>query len=104
MADSQIKAKYPGLSHFFGAYFHEDWNLDHASANDVIELFLSECNREDVARIVQEITQLEGSSPTEEVLRESIFSLGSYYDVTADNVTFKEWIGRVRKRFSLAYQ
>jgi hypothetical protein len=80
----------PELHQFFGGSFHQDWTLDHETADDVVQAFVAEATPHErlmVARALKDLLDL-----PDESLGEAIFALGAYYDPTADGLTVRQWL------------
>ena len=62
------------------AYFHQDWNVEHETADQVIEAFLNEFASEDLKLVRQELNSLFGKGKNELALREFLLKeLSCYY-------------------------
>ena len=85
------------LDQFFGAYFHQDWVDEHASADEVVRLFVRDMDKapERVRETADAIDQLVASSPDEESLRTALDRYGCYYLPGADGLTYREWLRHV---------
>lgn len=71
---------YPELQQFLAAYFNQDWVDDHETANDVIDLFISESNLETKTKVQLELDKLILSKNTEQELKDYLFEdIGCYY-------------------------
>lgn len=67
------------LHQFFGGYFHQDWQLEHATWQGIIGHFLSESNPADSAHVVAGIEYLLSDSASDEKLCSLVQKLGCYY-------------------------
>lgn len=93
--------EYKKLKDFLAGYFHQDWLYDDESAIAVVERYLSEWPRDEVLAVIEEIGQLLEEVKNEADLRTAVLKLGSYYEVGADGLTYREWLELVRKRLAL---
>lgn len=81
------------LESFFSGYFHEDWDLDADTTEDVARLYRSQVSAQKATEIADEIGQLLDDLLSEEDLQKFLFErLGCYYDPTLDGQTFREWL------------
>jgi hypothetical protein len=55
---------YPALDQFIGAYFHQDWDLDHGTEFEVIDYYIKTSWRGEVERVIEEIARLLREYPT----------------------------------------
>lgn len=46
------------LQQFFGAYFNQDWTVEHSSADEVIDSFLLDSTRETIIIVKEEVLEL----------------------------------------------
>ncbi len=99
MLKKSIENKYPNLFQFFASYFHEDWDLDHSTADEVVDCFIYENPKNVVIQVLEELSELQISYPNEDDLKDRIFALGCYY---IPHVTFNEWITHLKIVFSRA--
>jgi hypothetical protein len=90
-----VQERYPKLSHFFGAYFHEDWNLDAASDLEVVRRFKRETAAAGLERVRRELSAFL-AEPLDEVALDDVLvrSLGCYYDPTPA-MTNRDWLHRI---------
>ncbi|WP_269325476.1 contact-dependent growth inhibition system immunity protein [Pseudomonas sp. Leaf59] len=61
------------LQQFFGAYFHQDWMEEHATADEVIDSFLLDSSRDTIMTVRGEILQLAQSFTTDQSFQENLF-------------------------------
>ncbi len=55
---------YPALNQFIGAYFHQDWDLDHGTEFEVIGYYIKTSWRGEVERVIEEIGRFIHEYPT----------------------------------------
>ncbi|MGF6111661.1 hypothetical protein HKK52_18005 [Pseudomonas sp. ADAK2] len=71
---------FPELHQFFGAYFHQDWTVEHETAEQVIDAFLADSDSEDLTIVRGEITALLNQGKDEMELRNYLLQeLSCYY-------------------------
>jgi hypothetical protein len=49
---------YPVLRGLFGAFFHQDWSVDHATTDDVVTAFIADSGRDELAMASNELESL----------------------------------------------
>jgi hypothetical protein len=91
---------FPNLGEFLGCYFHQDWPCDDESAVAVVERYLREWPSDEVQTVVKEIGLLLEEAKSEEDLRTTVTKLGSYYEVGADGLTYRDWLKSVSERLA----
>ena len=90
-----IRDRLPHLAHFFGAYFHEDWDFDDPDDRAVVDRFLRCESRERVDYARVEINHLLAMPLADEELSEVVFrDLGCYYTPEPD-VPMRQWLRSV---------
>ena len=84
------------LRHFFGAYFHQDWDLDADDEDDVIRAYVGHARLpEDVVELLHEIDRLLAFGLSDHDLLEALGVLGSdYYPSGATNA----WLRALRAK------
>lgn len=88
---------YPTLENLFAAYFHQDWAVEHGSADEVIAYYRRSETPEQVARAGGEAEALLGEGLDEATLGARISALGSEYDPTRDGATWRGWLQRLAR-------
>jgi len=90
----------PTLALLFGAYFHQDWQIDAMSPLDNVKLFADgEAGSVGAARA--ELDLLLDAGMTEEELREFVVRrLRSFYDLTLVGKRMRTWLEEVRDALS----
>ncbi|MEZ1318435.1 contact-dependent growth inhibition system immunity protein [Pseudomonas fluorescens] len=75
-----MNQEYPELHEFFGAYFHQDWTVEHDTAEQVIEYFSSHSDPADLTLVLQELGSLLKLRKSEMELRSYLLrELSCYY-------------------------
>lgn len=95
--------RYPELFQFFAGYFHEDWPVDAATADDVVETFMGTHARDECLKLAQLIDAFAATTPDDQALEHALFTdLGCYYVPAADGRSVRDWLqhlsGRLRAR------
>jgi hypothetical protein len=86
------------LEQFFAGYFHQDWDLDDSSWEDVVRRFKADVAGE--AGIVAELIRKELLSldRSDQELSELIWNnYGCYYRPQGGGTTMKEWLTQVQE-------
>jgi hypothetical protein len=94
------KEQFPALHDFLSAYYHEDWNVNAQTANNVIIHFLSNASASEIpTQIAEEIDELLTAKINDSELNNLIFDhLGCYYSPEADNLTVRDWLASIAKQ------
>ena len=80
------------MAQFFGSYFHQDWDLNDATAGAVTQRFVVENSAEVVRKVSLELGQLLSLPATESDLRQLLFDeLGCYY-LPPEGVSTRKWL------------
>jgi len=83
----------PNLAQFFGAYFHQDWDLEADDALGVIRNYLKEANFPSTQQTIKEIEQLIKMNLSEEQLRDIIVcDMSCNYDPSRYGISYLEWL------------
>lgn len=94
------------LHQFFGAYFHQDWNLTASNPDEIVRLFIDDgYSFNEVINLAEKIekyaaTKSDDSGDEEGLLRE----LGCYYMPSADGIGTRSWLTHVAKLLRSAYE
>ena len=82
MEGERLRTDLPDLAGFLGGYFHQDWTLDHQSADEVIEVFRADVDDETRERLNAQIDMIlaEESEVTDTML----------YDLRCSYVTWSD--------------
>jgi hypothetical protein len=85
------------LAHLGGAYFHQDWDLEYAKPNDVIEAFMREEEPGAVTELASEVASVL-ASPMDETQIADLWigeCCASYDPVDNGDTTFRGWFANV---------
>ena len=75
-----MNKEFPELHQFLGAYFHQDWTVEHETAEQVIDAFLADSDSEDLVIVRREIGALLNLGKDEMELRDYLLKeLSCYY-------------------------
>ncbi|MHC8365960.1 contact-dependent growth inhibition system immunity protein [Pseudomonas sp. ZT5P21] len=89
------------LHDFFGAYFHQDWTIEHESAEQVIDAFLADSAIEDLMVVCQELDFLLAKRKGEVELREYLLKeLSCYYCYWNEWESGEAWLRHIAKKLS----
>ncbi len=83
--------RYPSFASMYADYFHEDWRLEDASADDVVERYRRFAPPDQVDHLTDELTALLASNRSEDALRADLGPFTNY-DPTEDGQTVQAWI------------
>ncbi len=87
------------LAHLAQAYFHQDYDLEFATPNDVIEAYKRDEGQAAVAELVAQIGSILSSPMSDsDVGNVWIRQLGAAYDPIRDGKGYREWLGLVRQQ------
>jgi hypothetical protein len=87
---------YPELQQFLAGYFNQDWVDDHESANEVIDLFISESSKETVIKVQLELDKLISIKNNEQELQDYLLTdIGCYYYYPNEWSDGKTWLQHV---------
>ncbi|MGJ7518215.1 contact-dependent growth inhibition system immunity protein [Pseudomonas baetica] len=90
------------LHDFFGAYFHQDWTVEHDTAEQVIDAFLSESDARDLKAVKQELYELLDQKRAELELRTYLLrELSCYYCYWNEWESGESWLRHIANK--LAY-
>lgn len=89
---------YPHLDQLLAAYFHQDWALDGARWEDVVDLFAAESAPGVVAQSRAELARLTAAGFTDRELTRLLAQLGSSVDPAAWGLTPAQWLAAVGAR------
>lgn len=95
----KVEEKYPELYQFFGGAFHQDWNCDFASPEDVIRNYIKESHRIWVEQAIQELEILLKEKNTKaEWYRIISDDFGCEYSLRLRNLDPVEWLKKILKQ------
>jgi hypothetical protein len=89
---------YPHLDQLFAAYFHQDWALDGARWQDVVDVFAAESAADVVAQARAELARLAAAGFTDGELTRVLAQLGSSVDPAAWGLTPGQWLAALGAR------
>jgi hypothetical protein len=96
--------RYPVLRGFFGAFFHQDWSVDHDTPDDVVTAFIADSRRDELAMASNELESLLalrlGDADLEQVLDKELASDYVPSDTGGSN---REWLEHVASRIRTAH-
>jgi len=88
------------LEQFLGGYFHQDWMLESARAEEVVDRYLADESSERVRRAAGQLADLLATADSEEALQAVVLGeLGCSY---SPSETMREWLESVRARLESA--
>jgi hypothetical protein len=91
------------LHHFFGAYFHQDWRIEHDCAEEIISAFLADSSNDILRATQQQINALISTQKDELGLRECLLKeLSCYYCYWNEWKTGEDWLCHISNRLSAA--
>jgi regulator of sirC expression with transglutaminase-like and TPR domain len=83
----------PPLGRFLGAYFNQDWILDHATWKDVVESYVSSEPAELVAAASTELKTLLATERDDAVLERRLFrEYGCHFDPSSVGLSARAWL------------
>ncbi|MGE8069287.1 contact-dependent growth inhibition system immunity protein [Pseudomonas sp. NPDC089569] len=76
-----MSVRFPELFQFLAGYFHQDWNCDHETEDDVIRSFLADSSIETLSQVKSELQTVLLTIQSEDELQAFLFEeIGcSYY-------------------------
>jgi hypothetical protein len=96
-----MNRQFPELHDFFGAYFHQDWLVEHDSAEQVLDSFLTESHIEDLMVVRIELNGLLDQKKDELVLREYLLKeLSCYYCYWHAWESGEAWLQHIASRLA----
>ena len=92
---------FPELHDFFGAYFHQDWTVEHDTAEKVIDAFLAESDFEDLVAVQRELYVLLDQNKNELALREYLLTeLSCYYSYLNVWESGESWLRHIAEKLA----
>lgn len=83
------------LENFFGAYFHQDWMMEHDTSDDVVAYYM-QSEADAVPAVLQQLDRLLTSTDDEVELTKRVQALGCEYDPRGDGASYRQWLESVR--------
>jgi hypothetical protein len=97
----QRSRKFSELHDFFGAYFHQDWTVEHETSEGVVDAFLLESGPEDLLVLQKELNELLAQRKNELELREYLLKrLSCYYCYWNEWESGNAWLHHIAKRLA----
>ncbi len=90
---------YPALEYLLSAYFHQDWQAEHDSADAVVAAFLDGEDDEQADGVRADLARLAGRGLDEDALGRELRALGCEYDPTAGGGSWQAWLAALRAGF-----
>ena len=88
------------LEYFLSAYFNEDWALEAKSSREVARAFARNEPRDQIARVLEDLKEIRGSSLTEETAQQLLESLGSYFRPESEGYSAVAWLRKLEEWLS----
>ena len=96
-----MNIEFPELHDFFGAYFHQDWLVEHETAEQVLDSFLTESHVDDLMVVLKELNALLNQKKDEQVLREYLLKeLSCYYCYWNAWPSGEAWLRHIASRLT----
>jgi hypothetical protein len=83
------------LALLLGAYFHQDWFIEGANTQEVLDRFVAEADTEVIRGAKHQAEALLAAGPSERRLARTLNGMGLYYLPGADGLTYREWLAWV---------
>jgi hypothetical protein len=87
--------EHPALAQLFGAYFHQDWPAESATARGAVERFAHGEPAAVVRQAAADARALAASERAESDLQALLDAWGSEYHLAADGLTPRAWLTQV---------
>jgi hypothetical protein len=88
--------EFPELHDFFGAYFHQDWLIEHATPDNVIADFLQASDAEIVQLVCRELQLLLAQNKDELAMKDYLLrNLSCYYCYWNEWASGRAWLSYV---------
>jgi hypothetical protein len=91
-----MKPKFEHLVNFFGGCFHQDWDLDAQSCEEVLELFFRESPFDEVTNVVNELKELLAINLSDIKLRQILTEDLHCYYMPPEETPVRDWLVFVR--------
>ncbi len=89
---------FPQLRQFLGGYFHQDWVVEHATWEEVVDDFIAESPRHAVLESAAELRDLLAAELSDDDLATVLERLGCSVDPLALHLSTGEWLRHVLER------
>lgn len=88
------------LENFFSAYFHQDWSMDHDTAEEVVDYYRESESEQTVAGTREQLSALLAQGLDEDELAEKVQNMGCEYDPTCDGGNYRDWLASLAQYLS----
>lgn len=88
------------LERFFGPYFHQDYALFYASADEALTAALAEVSTSDLVDALGELRACLNAGLVEAQLGDVLLNVEVYYDPESDGLTFGRWLAAVEQQMT----
>ncbi|MEV0093729.1 contact-dependent growth inhibition system immunity protein [Streptomyces sp. NPDC050738] len=85
---------FPGLRHLFGAYFHQDFNLEYANHSEAIDDWLADSSAAEVQQLCTEIEEFVVVNKSATELKEAARALGLAV-LPPDGASLRLWLTNI---------
>ena len=92
---------FPQLRQFLGGYFHQDWVVEHATWEEVVDDFIAESPRHAVLECTSELRDLLAAELPDAELDTVLERLGCSVDPVALGLSSAEWLRLVLERLTI---
>ena len=86
---------YAALENFLAAYFHQDWAMEHATPDAVVDYYRGAESAEQIAATRDDIERLLAAATDEAALASAARAAGCEYDPTREGGTWRSWFESV---------
>jgi hypothetical protein len=94
-----MNKEFPELHNFFGAYFHQDWTVEHDTPEQVLDAFLVESHIDDLKAVYKELNALLAQKQAEPALRIYLLKdLSCYYCYWNSWASGESWLRHIEDR------
>jgi hypothetical protein len=96
-----MNADFAELHNFFGSYFHQDWTVEHETAEQVLDTFLTESHIDELMKVRSELNALLAQKQDEPILRDYLLrTLSCYYCYWISWESGESWLRHIAKRLN----
>jgi hypothetical protein len=92
------------LDLLLNVYFHQDWDIDASSADEIVELFLSSERTTVIRAARDEAARLLTKANTDDALENALAGRRLGYDPSFDGVTDRAWLEGLVGRLTTALE
>lgn len=90
----------PALENFLSGYFHQDWTMEHDTADGVVAAYLGGEADEQIVAVRDDLARIASEGLDEAALGARLRSLGSEYDPTVDGGSWQDWLAALQAAFA----